>query len=61
MITLAFPVCGKSANYKFRPRGLLHTNRDSHGDRGGIKQIVAVERDITDAGRELARTRFPFH
>ena len=50
-----------SANYKFRPRGLLHTNRDSHGDRGGIKQIVAVERDITDAGRELARTRFPFH
>lgn len=38
--------------------GLLHANGDSHRDRGGIKQVVAVERDLVDAGCELAGARY---
>ncbi len=38
--------------------GLVHANRDSHGDRGGIKQVVAAERHLADAGRELTGTRY---
>jgi hypothetical protein len=33
--------------------GHLHPDRDSHGDCGGIKQVVANERDLADTGREL--------
>jgi hypothetical protein len=37
---------------------LFHANGYSHGDCGGVKQIVAVERDLADAGRELAVARY---
>ena len=38
--------------------GLLHANGDSHRDRSGIKQVVAVERDLADSGCELAGARY---
>jgi hypothetical protein len=45
-----------SANYKFKtPSGTWTLTVIPTGDCGGIKQVVADERDLADAGGELAR------
>ena len=45
-----------SANYKFKtPSGTWTLTVIPTGDCGGIKQVVANERDLADVGDELAR------
>jgi len=48
-----------SANYKFRtPEGSYTLTVIPTVTRSGIKQVVAVERDLADAGCELAGARY---
>ena len=61
MATAASHTASTVANHKLQipnTSGLLHANGDSHRDRGGIKQVVAVERELVDAGCELAGARY---